>query len=251
MAWSGRTDDSALATLDAARPMAGKGIGVFLGHYGVAMAAKRLAPEESLGATVLGAQWLDLLWPLLLLLGLERVRIVPGLMKTSPLDFEHYPISHSLLAAAGWAAAVGAVTYLLTKRRRGAWLLAALVLSHWFLDLPMHRPDLPLWPGSGVKVGLGLWNSVAWTVGLEFALLAGGATLYLRTTRARDRVGTWGFWGGVAVLVAFYLGSFSGPPPSVSAIAWGGLTLWLFVPWAWWVDRHRAARGGAEASTFG
>lgn len=214
---------------------------MFLGHYGLALAAKRAAPRTSLGAGVLAAQWIDVLWPVLLLAGLERVRIAPGLMAANMLDFVHYPITHSLLAVLGWAVLVGGVYLLLTRKRIGAGVLAALVVSHWFLDALTHRPDLPLWPGSETLVGVGLWNSVPWTLVLEFGLLGVGLLVYTRTTRPEDRVGRWGLWAMVAVLAAFYLSSFAGPPPSESALAFGGLMLWVFVPWAHWVDRHRTA----------
>ena len=213
---------------------------MFLGHYGMALAAKRAAPETSLGATVFAAQWLDLLWPILLLAGLESVRIEPGLTAASPLDFEHYPITHSLLAVVGWGALLGGAWLLVTRRAVAAGVLAALVVSHWALDAVVHRPDLPLWPGSDVRVGAGAWRSVALTLVLELGLLAAGLVVYTRTTEPRDGVGRWGLRIMIAVLVAFYLMGFAGPPPSAEALALGGLSLWIFVPWAWWVDGHRA-----------
>lgn len=224
---------------------------MFLGHYGVALAAKRIAPQESLGAMVAGAQWLDLLWPVLLLVGLERVRIVPGSMVASSLEFVSYPISHSLAAVVGWAL-VGAALYLaLTGRGRGAAVFGALILSHWLLDLPVHGPDLPLWPDSRIELGLGLWNSLAATLLLELGLLAAGVVLYLRGTRARDGVGRWGLWTMLAVLVGFFLSSLMAPPPSEPALAWGGLTLWLFLPWAHWVDLHRVRVPGGRGPAGG
>lgn len=219
---------------------------MFLAHYGMALAAKRLSPKESLGATVMAAQWVDLLWPILLLLGLEQVRIVPGLMKANSLDFVSYPISHSLLLVLLWGLA-GASLYLFLKRRvRGAVVIGALIVSHWLLDFPVHRPDLPLWPGSPFELGGGLWNSLAATLSLEFGILGAGLYLYLRATRPKDRAGRWGLWSMVGLLVLFYLSSFSGPPPSESVLAVGGLFLWLFVPWAHWVDRHRMNAASTE-----
>jgi len=212
---------------------------VFLAHYGLAMAAKGVSRRESLGTTVLAAQWLDLLWPILLLLGLERVRIVAGLMEASTLDFVHFPFSHSLLAVVAWALALGGLYFIITQRRRGAVVVGSLVLSHWLLDLLVHRPDLPLWPGSAVKVGLALWQSVAVTLALELGCLTLGILIYTRVTRPKDRTGRWGLWTMIVVLVAFFLSSFAGPPPSVSALAIGGLALWVFVPWAHWIDLHR------------
>jgi hypothetical protein len=217
---------------------------VFLGHYGVAFAAKRAAPRTSLGTLTFAAQLLDELWPIFLLVGLERVRIVPGLMAANPLDFVHYPISHSLATAIGWAVIVGVGYFMFRRYRRGAWVVGAAVLSHWFLDAPMHRPDLPLWPGSSILVGAGLWNSIPATLVIEAVVFAIGLGIYLRTTRARDRVGSWGLWAMVAVLVFIYLSTFFGPPPpSERALAVTTLGVWLFVPWSYWVDRHREVIG--------
>lgn len=218
---------------------------MFLGHYGVALGAKRAAPRTSLGTLIFAAQWLDELWPILLLLGVERVRIVPGLMAASPLDFVSYPISHSLLAAIGWGVLIGLGYYLLRRRKTDAWLVGALVVSHWLLDVPVHRPDLPLWPGSAIRVGLSAWNSIPATLALEFGIFGAGLLLYLRGTRARDRVGSWGLAALVAVLVLIYASSYAGPPPDETTLAWMSLVLWVFIPWGWWVDNHREMRSGA------
>ncbi len=211
---------------------------MFLGHYGVAFAARRAAPRTSLGTTIFAAQFLDELWPVLLLLGLEQVRIVPGLMAASALDFVSYPISHSLATALGWGVLIGALYFAVRRYGRGAWVVGASVASHWLLDAPMHRPDLPLWPGSATLVGGGLWNSVAVTWLVEGLLFATGVALYVRGTRARDRVGSWGLWAMVALLAVAFAGGGSAPP-SERALALMTLSLWLFVPWGWWVDRHR------------
>ena len=216
---------------------------MFLGHYGVAFAAKRVAPRTSLGALTFAAQFLDELWPILLLLGVEQVKIVPGLMTTSPLDFVYYPYSHSLLMAIVWGALIGVVYYLLRRYGRGAWIMTALVVSHWLLDLPMHRPDLPLWPGaSSPKFGWGLWNSVVLTYLIEFVIYAAGLSFYRLGTRALDRIGSWGFWIYAVVLPVLFVTSNGAPPPNESVLAWSALGIWLFVPWAWWVDKHRVSR---------
>jgi membrane-bound metal-dependent hydrolase YbcI (DUF457 family) len=213
---------------------------VIIGHYAIAFAAKRAAPRTSLGMTAFAVQFADELWPILLLVGVEHVRIVPGLMAASPLDFAYYPWSHSLLMSTVWAALIGGAYYAVRRDRRGAWVVAACVLSHWLLDLPMHRPDLPLWPGSGVRVGFGLWRSIRLTLAIEVVLFVAGLGIYLRTTRPRDRIGRWGLWAMILVLVFIYLtGAGGAPPPSERALALGALGLWLFVPWSWWVDRHR------------
>lgn len=227
---------------------------MFLGHYGVAFAAKRLAPRTSLGAFTFAAQFLDELWPILLLLGVERVRIAPWLIRkssstvpegrhslsTTPLEFVHYPFSHSLLMAVGWGILIGGLYFLVRRYGRGAWIIALLVVSHWFLDLPMHRGDLPLWPGlSSPKLGWGLWNNSILTYIIEFTIYFIGFFVYMRSTRARDRVGRWGLWIYAILLPVIFLASNGPPPPSEQALAWTTLGIWLFVPLAWWVDKHR------------
>lgn len=216
---------------------------MFIGHHAAAFAAKRVAPRVSLGTLFFATMWLDLLWPLLLLAGVEHVRIAPGITKFTPLDFYDYPISHSLLTVIGWSVLFAVLHYARRKSWRDAGLVGAAVLSHWLLDLPMHRPDLPLWPG-GPKVGFGLWNSIPLTIAIEVTLFILGLVLYLRATRARDRIGSIALWALVVFVAAIYVANItSPPPPSADAIAWVGLAAWLFVPWGWWIDRHREARG--------
>jgi membrane-bound metal-dependent hydrolase YbcI (DUF457 family) len=215
---------------------------MLLGHYAVALAAKRYAPRTSLGTLVLAAQFLDLLWPMFVLLGWERVNIVPGLMAASPFDFVYYPVSHSLLTAALWGVLLGGGYYVLRRNRRSAIVIAVAVLSHWLLDALMHRPDLPLWPGSATKVGFGLWNSVAATVAIEGLLLLIGLLMYVRATRPRDRTGTVALAAMVVLLAVIFVSGFFAPPPmSARWVALAGIGLWLFVPWAYWIDAHRAA----------
>jgi hypothetical protein len=227
---------------------------MFLGHYGLAFAAKPLSKKTSLGSLTFAAQLADLLWPLLLIAGIEEVRVVPGILTTSPLEFVNYPISHSLLSGVIGGLLVGAIYWVIRKDLRGAWVMGGLVTSHWFLDLPFHGRDLPIWPG-GPKVGFSLWNSWPATLISEFGLFALGIWLYLRATRARDGVGRWAFWGFVAFLALGYSSTLLGPPPaSASAIAWSAVILWLFVPWTAWFDRHRsvtveAAEHPAESSS--
>lgn len=212
---------------------------MFLGHYGLAFAAKRAAPDTSLGTLTFAAQWLDELWPVLLLLGVEHVRIVPRLTAASPLDFTDYPISHSLVAAVAWGLVIGFLYRNVGRSPRGAVIVGALVLSHWVLDLIVHRPDLPIYPG-GPRVGLGAWNSIALTIALEALFYFGGLVLYLRGTVARDRIGQYALVGMVVVQVAAYAASLAGPPPpDVHTLGISALVLWLFVPWAAWIDRHR------------
>lgn len=222
---------------------------MLLGHYGVAFGLKRAAPRTSLGTLVFAAQFLDEIWPIFLLLGIERVRIVPGATPANLLSFDYYPFSHSLLMAALWALVIGLVYFFARRYRRGAWVIGVAVVSHWLLDAPMHAPDLPLWPGSHVLVGAGLWRSLPATILIEAVLFLGGLAIYVRTTRPRDGVGRWGLWGMVIALVLIFASGFGGPPPpSERALAVTTLGLWLFIPWSWWVDRHRVlARELADA----
>lgn len=216
---------------------------MFLGHFGVGFGAKAAAPKTSLGTLFLAAQFIDLLWPTLLLVGLERVAISPGITRVTPLDFSHYPISHSLLTVLLWGAGFGVVYFLLRRYPRGAWVCGLALISHWLLDLLVHRPDLPLAPGSGVFVGLGLWNSLPVTLFLELGIFAIGVCLYVRTTTATDRVGTIALWSLVGFLLLVYVGNvFGPPPPDVRGIAWVGHAQWLLIVWGYWIDRHRTTR---------
>lgn len=222
---------------------------MFAGHFAVGFAAKRAAPQVSLGTLFLAAQFIDLLWPSLLLLGIERVRIEPGITAMTPLDFVHYPVSHSLLAVLGWAVVLALVHFALRRRRRDALVVGAAVVSHWILDALVHRPDLPLYPGDSPRVGLGLWQSVPGTLLLELSLFAAAVWLYFGTTRARDATGRWAAWGLVAALLVIYLANAYGPPPpSVEAIAWVGQAQWLLVAWAYWADAHREPLPSRSAS---
>lgn len=217
---------------------------MFAGHAAVALAARSKMPGFSLGLFFAAAFWIDLIWPILILVGLESVRIDPGNTRFTPLAFDHYPWTHSLLLASLWALAFGLLAARgRTSPRRVAAVLFAVVLSHWLLDFVTHRPDLPLAPGSSPAFGLGLWNSIPATLAVEGTLFALGVAAYLGATRARDRVGTVGLWALLAFVgVVWAAGPFSPPPPGPQAVALAGLGLWLLVPWAAWVDSHREPR---------
>ena len=224
---------------------------MFLGHHAVALAAKKVSAEVSLGTLVLSAQFIDLLWPVFLLLGLEHVRFAPGITAFSPFDFYDYPISHSLLTVVIWATGLGALYYAIRRSARGAWVVGGCVLSHWVLDFISHRPDLPLLPGSPITVGLGLWNTFVGTVVVEGGLFIAVVILYATSTRAADRVGTYSFWAFVAFLIAFYIGSMATQDPlTQEELGIGGLTQWLLVPWAYWIDRHRRVVTGREIQSL-
>jgi len=216
---------------------------MFIGHFAVGFGAKAAAPKTSLGTLFLASQFIDLLCPTLLLLGVEKVRIAPGITRVNPLDFEYLPVSHSLLAVTGWAVLVAVIYQLINRYPRGALVVGLLVVSHWFLDLIVHRPDLQLAPGSEIRVGFDLWESLPGTMVVELLIFAVGIAFYLRNTAARDTIGTWSLWALAVFLVAVYLVSLSGsPPPNVAAVAWVGQAQWLLIFWGYWVDRHRLSR---------
>jgi hypothetical protein len=184
---------------------------MFVGHYGVSFAAKKGAPSVPLWVLFIAVQLLDVAWAPLVLLGIEKVRIVPGITASNPLDLYYMPYTHSLAAALLWS--TGAfVLYRLAMRRDGttaAVVVGCAVFSHWVLDLIVHRPDLPLFDDAA-KVGFGLWNWPAPALGLEAALLLGGMWLYFQTGAAR-RAATAGF---CIIMIAIQVYIFFGPPPA-------------------------------------
>lgn len=213
---------------------------MFIGHFAVGYGAKIISPKTSLGTLFLAAQFIDLLWPTLLLLGVESVAIVPGITKFTPLDFISYPISHSLLMVSVWAGLFGGIYWLLMKNMRGAIILGVCVISHWFLDLIVHRPDLPISLGDSPLYGLGLWNSIPATIVLEGLIFIVGIILFLRVSKSTNRVQTINFWALVGFLVIMYVGNvFGPPPPDVESVAWVSQLQWLLVIWAYWVDKKR------------
>ncbi|MBK9090071.1 MAG: hypothetical protein IPL90_13870 [Holophagales bacterium] len=221
---------------------------MFVGHFGVGFAGKAVAPRASLGTLFLAGQFIDLLWPTLLLLGLERVEIRPGITRVTPLDFVSYPISHGLLSVGIWGLLFAGVYQLARRYAVGTATMLVAVVSHWFLDLLTHRPDLPLSPWSATKVGLGLWDSLPATLLVELAIFGGGLILYLRATKAVDRTGSIALWGLVGFLLLIYAANlFGSTPPGVKAIAWAGHAQWLLVAWAYWVDRHRTLSVATES----
>ena len=214
---------------------------MFVGHYGLALAAKRVAPRTSLGTLFLAAQLADLVWPMLLLAGIERVRIVPNENPFLRLAFEWYPWTHSLVTDVGWGMVAGIVYFVARKDKRGTVVVGSLVVSHWVLDFVTHVPDLPIYPG-GPVFGLGLWRSFIGTIIVEALLFGIGGALYVRVTRAADRTGRYAFLGLVAFLaVIFVANAYSPPPPDARSVAWASLAAWVFPLFGWWVDRHRTA----------
>lgn len=213
---------------------------MFVGHYGVSFAAKRADRTIPLWVLFIAVQLLDVIWAPLILLGVEKVRIVPGITASNPLDLYYMPYTHGLLAAIAWSI-VGGVVYSLFFRPtavRSSLIVGLAVFSHWVLDFIVHRPDLPLYDNS-MKVGLGLWNHPALALALEMLLLFGGIWLFFRG-RLSQSVGTFVF-GALMVCLQAYL--FFGPPPvSDKAAAWSAIACYAaFALVIWWMVDRRGA----------
>lgn len=223
---------------------------MFLGHYAVGLAAKKIAPGASLGALIAAPILLDLLWPILLLSGWEHVTIEATSNPFLRLVFDSYPISHGLIAVIGWSTLFASLYFGFTRYALGAIAIWLGVVSHWVMDLIVHRPDLPLYSGSRL-FGFGLWNYRGVTIGIELGLLALGIFIYLLRTTAKDWIGRYVFWALVLFLLAAYgVATFGPAPRSVKMLIIATLCTALFIPWAWWLDGHREAKAvNAEPET--
>jgi hypothetical protein len=216
---------------------------MFVGHYGPSLAAKALRQSIPLWVLFLAVQALDVFWSIFVLLGIEKVRIVPGITATNPLDLYYMPYTHSLFGALLWSIGGGIVYYL--SRRSDGWSAAGLVggamFSHWVLDVVVHRPDMPLYDNS-YKLGLGLWNYPVLALLLEVAVLFGGMYLYLRTTKRVARGGRYGMLIFGIIMFAFQASVFFGSPPSSDkAAAVTALIFYFgFAGIAYWLDGKRA-----------
>lgn len=216
---------------------------MFVGHYGPSFATKAIKKSIPLWVLFLAVQLLDVLWGIFVLLGIEKVRIVPGITATSPLDLYYMPYTHSLDGALFWSLAAAIVYYVL--RRAEGWASACLVggavFSHWVLDVLVHRPDMPLYDNSA-KIGLGLWNYPAFEFVLELAVLCGGMYFYLRSSEPLTRIGRYGMPVFAFAMLALQAVVFFAPPPSspagaaISAL----VSYFLLAGIAWWLEQKRA-----------
>jgi membrane-bound metal-dependent hydrolase YbcI (DUF457 family) len=216
---------------------------MFIGHFAVGFAAKRVAPRTNIALLLAAALFLDILWPIFVLVGWEQVRIDPGNTRYTPLDFVSYPWSHSLMMSMLWATLLALVYFLATRYRPGALMIWIAVVSHWILDWITHAQDMPIYPG-GPRFGLALWNTIAGTMIVELLMFAIGVGLYMRVTRARDRIGRYALLAYVVLLLIAYVSDrFSDPPSSIDEVAWlGVIASAVLIPWAWWFERHREPR---------
>lgn len=219
---------------------------MFIAHIGLGLAAKKAAPAASLGVLLLASQALDVLCGLFMVTGLERMQVTPGYTRMSPLEFLSYPWSHGLFMSTVWSIAAGLLALRLYRERRIGLVVGALVFSHWILDLISHRPDLPVFFDGSPTLGLGLWDNPLATMIAEFGLFAGGLVIVLRSTRSRDRAGTWSLASlGVSFPALFLLNHFGPPPPvgvSSRLLALPILVFLFLLPWGHWIEKHRTTR---------
>jgi hypothetical protein len=212
-----------------------------VGHFAVALLAKRADPKISLGTATLAAMLADLICFVFLIAGIESFAAVPG-VKSNRVIGENIAWSHSLLMGMVWGAIFAAIYFFWRRYWRGAWILFALVISHWVLDVISHRPDMQLAPGLPLKLGLGLWNSMPATLVVEFGLWLIAIVIYVRSTRSKSMVGLFAFWIGAAFLTLIGLSNPSAgmnPDPVKAGI--GGLVVFgSAIAWAYWMTRARS-----------
>lgn len=199
---------------------------MFVGHYAAAFAGKRAAPQAPLWLLLVAAQAVDFLWAALVLTGVERARLDHDL-PTNPLVAEHMPYSHSLLGTAVVAGLLGALVWRRWRNGRAAAATGAVVMSHWFLDLLMHRPDLTLF-GLPPKLGLQLWNYPLPSHVLEIGLLLATVAWLAAAQAPQWRRGLW-LVAGVLLVSQLYAALFP-PPPTITLMCLTLLLSWAAYP---------------------
>jgi hypothetical protein len=214
---------------------------VLVGHFAAGLVAKRVEPTLSLGTLVLAAMLTDLLWPVFTFVGLERVNFGHGRGAGNYFEAANIAFSHSLLTGTVWAGLIATVCRWLLGTPRGTWVLIALVLSHWVLDVVSHRPDMPLAPAMAARLGLGLWTSVPATLLVEGGLWVAAIAMYARATQPRTRAGGFGLWIVIPLLTLIWYNNIAGPaPPNPESAPVASLVLFsLVILWAYWIDRLR------------
>lgn len=220
---------------------------MFVGHYAIGFSGKKLAPRVSLGVFVLAAIAADILWSVLLLSGVEQVEFTSGKGAGQYFKGLNIGLSHSLAMDLVWAVLLAAGVYLFTQYARGAVIVFLAVLSHWVLDVISHRPDMPIWPGQGPRLGLGLWTSLPMTLLVEGGVWTLALAVYVTSHVFSSRARLWGFWVGGLILTLIWYGNITGPPPANarSASIFSLLIFSISVIWAIWIDRP-AVRSASE-----
>ena len=222
---------------------------MFIGHYGIGFALKKVEPGLSLGLLIFGAIMLDILFGVFLLAGVEHAKIVPGATVVSPFEFYDYPLSHSALGAVILATAASLAYWRWPtgdrkKRKRPAFVLAAAIFSHFILDVISHTPDMTLFGNNSPGLGLSLWNSLAGTMIVEMGLLLIGIVLYMSATHSVSSSGKYGLALLVLMLIVFFIANIFGPPPpdmiSVAVTMTAGQL--ALVALAFWVDKNRISK---------
>lgn len=215
---------------------------MFIGHFGVGLAAKGIDKKPSLGTYLMAAQFLDLIWPVFLILGLEKIKIEVGTTALSPVNFEYYPFTHSLGAVVLWGLLFALIYLIIKKNIKSSVIIFFLVISHWLLDFIVHTQDLPLLPWMKTKVGLGLWNSAGLSITIEILIFIVGAGIYIHKTHSKNEKGIIGIWSLLVFLLAMYfLNIFGPPPPSAEPVAYVGLAQWFLILWGYWADKNRTS----------
>lgn len=214
---------------------------MFVGHFGIGLAAKKIAPEINLGILFIACQLLDFIWPILVLAGVEQVAVDHHATEVTPLNFLHYPYSHSLVMTLLYSLIGSAVAWRFFKSARVGIVVGFTVFSHWILDFITHRPDLPLFFGDN-KFGLGLWNSLWGTIVVEVGIFILGIILYLQSSPVLNRKRKIIFWSMIGFLSVIYVMNIFGPKVPVgtppAAIAGPAIAMWLIVIWSYYSDRR-------------
>ena len=185
---------------------------MFVGHYAVSLVLKRVEKKASLGLLFLAVQLVDVVFFPLVLLGIERLNVVENFTQSTHFELEYLPYTHSLLASFLWAGFIYGIYRVIPPRNKSvALVMGVAVLSHWFLDVVVHTPDLPLWSDASTKLGFGLWNNAIATYTLEAGLLVVGLWMYLRSTRASGATGRYGMGIFVVLLLLVNAANVFGP----------------------------------------
>lgn len=217
---------------------------MFVGHYAASLALKKVEKKASLGLLFLSVQFVDILFFPLVLLGIERINIIENFTQSTHFELEYMPYTHSLLASILCAGFIYIVFRIVPPRSKSVALVMGIaVLSHWFFDLIVHTPDLPIWSDESKKLGLGLWNNAIATYALEAAFLSGGLWLYLRSTKATSSIGKYGMGIFVIILLLVNAVNIFGPPfgdSEVSLAISALLMYFVFAGAAHWLDGKRS-----------